>query len=428
MTPRPRTALSIACIAAAVACGHTEKSEARPKHSDAPQECLELENQLTSKYSLKQLASSHASFAGRNSGSPSVIIDGRRDGAFGGELKLLRKIGASWGSGYQAEGGDAQGDPRWPIYLLGTKAASFFGFRMLDPERMTAPNAAELNGAIAYFNVAMASSPSETIPLSFADHSGITEYRSYADDLLDRMQLPLASNGAAFVHDTSYHTATITLPGSWLTGLRDFTAFELGFIEHLRSWQESPGNRVSDDAIELIENCHLSSWNSRVDGMAAYGPSVASNEITGASAQLKFSLYLGMLFSLRPSASSPAEYLSSSVEKIGAGANGSLAFLCPALKDKNDAYIKSRLPFAKEIQDLHAAGYFDAAMRAYAQDIGTSIPIDPDEAMISGFVDWDTSKEPLGARTCVSYLKRRLAIIEAVEPLVDALGPDFRSS
>jgi hypothetical protein len=165
---------------------------------------------------------------------PSAHVESAANGIHGGRLLTLVRDGNSWASMSAAEPFSPQGDPRWFIQLVGPEAAEVFGFKMLAKDKMTVPDAAELNGAITAVNDVLVQKGHEAIPISFY---GVTSYESEsvrADDYVRQFAnggLPLATatieraknasgsiilTDGTMLHAVSMDVGTITIPANLL--------------------------------------------------------------------------------------------------------------------------------------------------------------------------------------------------------------------
>lgn len=107
---------------------------------------------------------------------------------------------------------DIQGDPRYPIMVLGQNSAEFFGFRIYG-NRMDIPSAENL---IDRINILQGHLPeffpvglyldSSTVPLATRDYVERYAYEGF---------LPVARQGRLYVHDAIYHSYAPQLIPDW---------------------------------------------------------------------------------------------------------------------------------------------------------------------------------------------------------------------
>jgi len=155
-------------------------------------------------------------------------------GQHGGQLETIKRVGDWWGSTAQANGFDPQGDPRWFIYMLGEKAATYFGFKVAQNNRyMTIPDAQELNNAFASINEILQSGRVEfTIDDRFYEQT-VHSLEVYLHQYAQHMALPLATNHPSRSHDLAFHLVSIFLPNSVKRKAMKLNQIILDFINHV---------------------------------------------------------------------------------------------------------------------------------------------------------------------------------------------------
>lgn len=105
------------------------------------------------------------------------------------------------------------GDPRQFVSIAGSEIAYFFGIRELDKFQMTAPNIEEINGSIKKMNTALIALGFQPIPISYNRQVGINpNAMMFLKNFAEKLQLPFAPEGHIYVHDISFHLASIMLP------------------------------------------------------------------------------------------------------------------------------------------------------------------------------------------------------------------------
>ncbi len=172
---------------------------------------------------------------GRRQTEPTVTVIRNFKGKHGGRRLILEKVGASWLSNYATVSYDPQGDPRWFIEVMGTEAAEFFGFKILSDYTVQVPDGKEFNGALKKINRYLKSIGKEQIEIGFyvtADNEN-TKVGEYVRDFGFASLLPLALNGNHLIHDLSFHTGAIFLPGHLIRLASYFARFLDGYIGFL---------------------------------------------------------------------------------------------------------------------------------------------------------------------------------------------------
>lgn len=137
-----------------------------------------------------------------------------------GLLHLIRKIGVGWSTSYRTTPYDPQGNPQWPIYLLGKKAAKVLGFSMKDIDGqgsssfMTLPSLEYLKQIISNVNRLL---PTQyQIHLNFyPDEPSPKKLTRYLQRYADSESLPMGdaqANVEIAIHDLSFHLLSMIIP------------------------------------------------------------------------------------------------------------------------------------------------------------------------------------------------------------------------
>lgn len=151
---------------------------------------------------------------------PSVEVRGVIRDERGSDLFLLKKTGQRWWSSFSPAPSNYQGDPRWFAMLVGPKVASFFGFRKISEDQITAPTAMTLNKRIEEINRLLIKNGEEPIEMRF--HQAKVKAETDVDFLraFRKTSLPIARDGHYAVHDISYHALAILLPKTLIDGIQ----------------------------------------------------------------------------------------------------------------------------------------------------------------------------------------------------------------
>ncbi len=210
---------------------------------------------------------------------PSVDVVGAVAGYHGGIRHLLkRRYGLEWRSDYESMPDAVQGDPRWFIFAVGEEVAKFFGFEMLSHDLMTAPDAAELAGAIRKVNEVLIAAGKEPIRIHFVDAESIPltalQYAVHAA----RGEIPIARSGPVVIHDSSYHMLILYAPPPYMERARTRDGLLLALHDHWVQPKYEPN----------CEHCELRLWLEKLVRNAA------ANMDEGTAG---FSLYLQSILS-----------------------------------------------------------------------------------------------------------------------------------
>lgn len=169
--------------------------------------------------------------------SETVRTIGEMPGSHGGKLIILEKKPGkySWYSQFSIFQGADQGDPRGISHTLGVELAYFFGVREISSDRMTIPDAAEINGAIKKLNKNLLSLGYKPIPIHYYEQS----IRNHKDLLFLKMfaeekSLPFNDSGSLLVHDVSYHLSSVLLTEELLQPIVDRYKWAIKFYEFIR--------------------------------------------------------------------------------------------------------------------------------------------------------------------------------------------------
>ncbi len=162
-----------------------------------------------------------------------VEITNEINGSHGGKLLVLHKSGETWVSQFITFHFDLQGDPRWFIGSVGENVAAFFGFRIIDTQTMTIPNATEFQNALDKVNKVLIAEGKEPVSIRFkTDDLESSPMQGYIDTFRT-LQLPLASDGNHLVHDMSFHTGTIFIPNRIIDAAEKRVSFSTDFMSFL---------------------------------------------------------------------------------------------------------------------------------------------------------------------------------------------------
>lgn len=124
---------------------------------------------------------------------------GEMSGTHGGKLAVLKKHpGKPWESRQRInidltpnfQSNIAQGNPAFIISLLGENKAKFWGFRLIDRDTITLPNAKELQGSVKEFNSKI-SSNDQKIQVGFYEVNGEATTKLYTKNYLKSKSLPI---------------------------------------------------------------------------------------------------------------------------------------------------------------------------------------------------------------------------------------------
>lgn len=177
---------------------------------------------------------SRAKIYGRDQ-KPTLMVDKYIEGAHGGKRIVIRRTGARWLSDYRSVRYDPQGDPRWFIEIMGAEAAEFFGFKILSDEMVIVPDGNEFNGALKKVNAQLAAMGEEPVEITFYVTSGNenTKVAEYVHDFGKSGGIPLAASGNHLIHDLSFHTGSIFLPGKLVRLAKFFSRYVDGFAKFI---------------------------------------------------------------------------------------------------------------------------------------------------------------------------------------------------
>jgi len=155
-------------------------------------------------------------------------------GPHGGRLERVKKVGESWGSTYKVNSFDPQGDPRWFIYMLGDKASSFFGLKVMNNDKfMTVPDATELNNSFQLLNEVLVDVRSDLVIKDLFYEQKKQSMDTYLVKNSQSMALPLAENYPSRSHDIAYHLVSIFLPNPVKENSMKLTRAVLEFVDHV---------------------------------------------------------------------------------------------------------------------------------------------------------------------------------------------------
>ncbi|MGH1467456.1 MAG: hypothetical protein ACRBBP_01055 [Bdellovibrionales bacterium] len=165
---------------------------------------------------------------------PTVEVGHEIHGPHGGKLFIVKKNGETWVSQFTTFKFDLQGDPRWFIGSVGESLAAFFGFRIIDSQTMTIPDAREFQLAIDKVNKVLIAEGKEPVLIRFkTDDLTEAPMQGYID-AFRALELPLASGGNHLVHDMSFHTGTLFMPNRIIRAAHTRTSFIMEFTSFLR--------------------------------------------------------------------------------------------------------------------------------------------------------------------------------------------------
>lgn len=183
------------------------------------------------------------SHGARGQSSPTVRIEASIQGEHGGQRLVLKRTGARWLSDYRSVNFDPQGDPRWFIETMGSEAAEFFGFKILDDDRVIVPDGIEFSGALKKINAQLLKMAKEPIEISFYvtasdTNTNVAKYvRAYGET----HGLPMAPSGNHLLHDLSFHSGAIFIPGDLVRLSGYFARFLDGYLEFMQQkYQHDP--------------------------------------------------------------------------------------------------------------------------------------------------------------------------------------------
>lgn len=171
-----------------------------------------------------------------NNFEPSARVIDRENGVHGGELHIVKKIGATWLSYFAPERDAYQGDPRRFAQIVGSKAGFFFGFRRISKDLMTIPNAIEATGAIRELNRTLQEMNQEPIGIGFySSYNRKTSELDFLKRFAYEKVFPIASEGTLELHDVSYHLVQAVLPNKLIDHGAKITQRLLEFTEFLKN-------------------------------------------------------------------------------------------------------------------------------------------------------------------------------------------------
>gem|GEM_PF-4692805 len=204
-----------------------------------------------------------SSVKGETDARPTVEVVQSEAGVHGGKILTLERIGARWISDYRTVQFDPQGDPRWFIEVMGPRAAEFFGFKILSDRKVRVPDGNEFNGALEKINKQLKSMGKEPIEIRFYVTPGNenTMVAEYVRDFGFRGGLPLAASGNHLLHDLSFHTGAIFIPGDLVRLSRFFARYldlYLKFLEEKYAAEPEKSAAVKHYAFLLRMNQTIS--------------------------------------------------------------------------------------------------------------------------------------------------------------------------
>jgi hypothetical protein len=138
---------------------------------------------------------------------------------------------------------DVQGNPRAILMMTGPNGEQL-GFRQVSNTQLMVPDLITFNSRCAVLNTALVNAGSEAIPLQFhyQNNTAVVEYTYNFTELLslpaaDRKKIGTTgiSNFNHFIHDISFHYATIGLPAKALRIYAERMRFNLAIINRLFS-------------------------------------------------------------------------------------------------------------------------------------------------------------------------------------------------
>lgn len=191
----------------------------------------------------------------RRTSKPTVALEKLIPGMHGGQLLILTKTGTRWLSDYRTVQYDPQGDPRWFIEVMGHEAAAFFGFKILADTRVQVPDGREFEGALKKINAQLSKMGVEPIEVSFYVNQGEgnTKVADYVRAFGESGGLPMASGGNHLIHDLSFHTGAIFLPGSLVRLGKYFARYLDGFLEFItRKYADDPARAAAVKHIAFL--------------------------------------------------------------------------------------------------------------------------------------------------------------------------------
>lgn len=168
--------------------------------------------------------------------SPTVQVDRIITNSDNETFFLMRKKGRYWFSVYTPSPENFQGDPRWPIMVLGPRVAKLLGYKQLSSSLILVPTAETLNKRIQLLNLKLAKMNAEPISVKF-HASGIEpeDGISYLRKFKENLSLPIANSGHYAVHDWSYHTLALLLPPAVLKQIGSHIEILLNFHQKIKS-------------------------------------------------------------------------------------------------------------------------------------------------------------------------------------------------
>ncbi len=166
---------------------------------------------------------------------------GEMPGSHGGKLIILEKPEKyySWYSQFSLFPGADQGDPRAAANALGVDLAYFFGLREISENRITIPDAKELNWARLKLNRSLKTLGFKPIPIRFYEQ-GIESHHdmTYLRKFIRFYSLPYSDKGSLRVHDASYHLMSVLLTEELLAPIVERYQWVLKFYEFVRKQKE----------------------------------------------------------------------------------------------------------------------------------------------------------------------------------------------
>lgn len=195
--------------------------------------------------------------------------------ARGSSLRIQKKPGRKWFSTYGVHPSDLQGDPRYPIVLMGREVAAVLGFFMTDENTVIYPSVARINFGIEVLNTVLY--PSDQIPVRFYDQDRGSSL-GYLENLAD-LKIPISTDDVYLaVHDYVFHVPMILAAIPVLNRIqistreiglemvRDFLLNDRGQEQEIRPTLESAFNGIiayptalliGDPSIRAVTNNYI---------------------------------------------------------------------------------------------------------------------------------------------------------------------------
>lgn len=165
---------------------------------------------------------------------------------------FLKKPDVPWFSMDYSEVGHPnalQGDPRWNFAVFGANTLKYLRLSAYEQDKITYPSLAALNGFVSKLNNKLNELGYEKIPVNFYTQETVN-MQIYLEKYASMLSIPLANPNEKpghFVHDVSFHIASILLPSSYAQLLADGTALALEFLDHLKSkWSSNPPEHIQN--------------------------------------------------------------------------------------------------------------------------------------------------------------------------------------